>query len=84
MAYTVRLRKDKFVAAALSFGYLSVYSMAKAMKVQRSTVKRVLDGELQPGSVFIASALTAFDVEFDQVFEVVKDTGDSQDPGLPT
>lgn len=73
MALTIRLRGEAFGKAALLAGYASAYGLAKAMQVNRSTVKRVLSGELQPGPAFIGGALTALaPMQFDDLFEVVK------------
>ncbi len=73
MACTVRLRTRTFTNAAAPAGYRSDYALAKVMEVDRSTVKRVIDGELQPGPAFIGGALTApAPLEFGDLFEVVE------------
>ena len=76
-SYTVKLRFDIFTKAARLAGYRSDYSAAKAMGLNRSTVARVMAGELQPGTTFIAGALVALTpMQFDDLFEVVpKPTG---------
>jgi hypothetical protein len=73
MARTIRLRADVFSKAARLAGYTSDYGLSKAMEVNRSTVARVLAGELQPGPAFIGGALTALaPMQFDDLFTVVK------------
>jgi hypothetical protein len=70
--YMVRLRTTKFSNAMALAGIKSNYASAKGMGVNRSTVKRVRTGELQPGSAFIAGGLVAFaPMPFDDLFEVV-------------
>lgn len=72
MPYTVELRTEAFTKAARLAGHTSHYALARAMEVNRSTVTRVLRGQLQPGSAFIAGALTALaPMQFHDLFEVV-------------
>ncbi|WP_121010755.1 helix-turn-helix domain-containing protein [Saccharothrix australiensis] len=72
MPKTIRLRTAAFAKAALLAGYPSDYALAKAMGVNRSTVARVLNGELRPGPAFIGGALTALaPMQFEDLFEVV-------------
>ncbi|WP_342787207.1 hypothetical protein [Saccharothrix saharensis] len=72
MSHTVRLRTDVFTKAARLAGFRSDYALAKAMDVNRSTVARVLSGELQPGPAFIGGALIALaPMQFHDLFEVV-------------
>lgn len=69
---TVMLRTEIFTKAMLLAGFRSDYGMAKAMDVNRSTLARVLSGDLRPGPVFIASALTVLTpMEFKDLFEIV-------------
>ncbi|MEV8442130.1 transcriptional regulator [Actinosynnema sp. NPDC051121] len=71
-SYTVKLRFDIFTKAARLAGYHSDYRAAKAMGLNRSTLARVMSGELQPGTTFIAGALVALTpMQFDDLFEVV-------------
>nr|WP_228122501.1 transcriptional regulator [Saccharothrix syringae] len=50
----------------------SDFALARAMKVDRSTVMRVRAGSLQPGPAFIGGALTALaPMTFDDLFQVV-------------
>ncbi|MFD0201445.1 MULTISPECIES: transcriptional regulator [Saccharothrix] len=71
-AYTVKVRGDMFTKAVRLAGYRSDYSTAKAMGLNRSTVSRVLSGELQPGAAFIAGALVVLEpMTFADLFEVV-------------
>jgi hypothetical protein len=72
MPNTIRLRTDVFTKAARLAGFESDYALAKAMDVNRSTVARVLGGELRPGAAFIGGALIALaPMQFDDLFEVV-------------
>ncbi|MEU4763396.1 transcriptional regulator [Actinosynnema sp. NPDC023794] len=72
MPYTIKLRTDVFTKAARLAGFRSDYALAKAMDVNRSTVARVLAGDLQPGAAFIGGALTALaPMQFDDLFEIV-------------
>ncbi|MBW4719066.1 transcriptional regulator [Saccharothrix obliqua] len=73
MPKTIRLRTKVFAKAALLAGFTSDYALAKAMEVNRSTVARVLSGDLRPGPAFIGGALTALaPMQFDDLFEVVQ------------
>jgi hypothetical protein len=72
MPHTIRLRTDTFTKAARLAGFHSDYGLAKAMDVNRSTVARVLSGELQPGPACIGGALAALTpMQFDDLSEVV-------------
>ncbi|MFT7835156.1 transcriptional regulator [Saccharothrix sp. BKS2] len=72
MAKTIRLRAEQFRKAARLAGYRSDYALANAMEVERSTVHRVLKGDLQPGPAFIGGALTALaPMQFEDLFEVI-------------
>ncbi len=72
MSKTIRLRTKSFTKAALLAGFVSDYALAKAMDVNRSTVARVLSGELNPGPAFIGGALTALaPMQFEDLFEIV-------------
>ncbi|GAA1347414.1 transcriptional regulator [Saccharothrix algeriensis] len=72
MALTIRLKVGTFRRASEMAGFQSVYALAKVMEVNRSTLKRVLEGDLSPGSAFIAGAVTALKpFTFDDLFEVV-------------
>lgn len=69
--YAVRLRDDAFTKAVRLAGFHSDYALAKAMGLNRSTVKRARDGELRPGARFISGALKALaPFEFEDLFEV--------------
>ncbi|TQM83266.1 hypothetical protein FHX81_5684 [Saccharothrix saharensis] len=73
MPFTVRLKNDVFTKAVKLAGFPSDYSLSKKMEINRSTVARVLSGELNPGPVFIAGALKALTpMQFDDLFEVVR------------
>ncbi|CCH29324.1 transcriptional regulator [Actinosynnema sp. NPDC047251] len=72
MPNAIRLRIATFANASLLAGYSSDYALAKAMNLNRSTVARVRNGELQPGSAFIAGALVALKpMQFEDLFDVV-------------
>lgn len=72
MPHTIRLRTDIFTKATRLAGFRSDYALAKAMDVNRSTVARVVSGELQPGPAFIGGALVALaPMQFEDLFEVV-------------
>ncbi|ACU39976.1 transcriptional regulator [Actinosynnema pretiosum subsp. pretiosum] len=73
MPNTIKLRDEAFAKAARLAGYGSDYALAKAMDVNRSTVTRVLSGDLQPGPAFIGGALVALaPMQFHDLFEVVR------------
>jgi hypothetical protein len=81
MPHTIRLRTNMFVRAAQLAGFRSDYGPAKAMDVNRSTVARVVSGQLQPGPAFIGGALVALaPMQFDDLFEVVPLTERSDPP----
>lgn len=72
MPNTVMLRTEIFTKAMVLAGFRSDYGLAKAMGINRSTVARVVNGELRPGAVFIASALTVLaPMEFKDLFDIV-------------
>lgn len=72
MSYTVRLRDESFTKAVSLAGFHSNYALAKAMRLNRSTVVRVRRGVLQPGSAFISGALKALaPMQFEDLFEAV-------------
>ncbi|KOX13713.1 hypothetical protein ADK67_43705 [Saccharothrix sp. NRRL B-16348] len=74
MPYTIKLRTDVFTKAARLAGFRSDYALAKAMEINRSTVARVLSGELQPGPAFIGGALLALTpMQFHDLFDIVPD-----------
>ncbi|MEU4740533.1 transcriptional regulator [Actinosynnema sp. NPDC023658] len=63
-----------FTKAARLAGFRSTYALAKAMDVNRSTVARVLAGEMQPGPAFIAGALLALaPMQFHDLFTIASD-----------
>ncbi len=72
MAKSVKVSVEAFRTAAKEMGYPSDYRLAKDMEIARSTLQRVLTGELQPGPGFIAGALTALPHKgFDDLFVIV-------------
>ena len=71
--YSVRLRSEAFDKAVRLAAFPSDYALARAMKVNRSTVTRVRAGDLQPGPAFIGGALKALEpMAFHDLFEVVQ------------
>lgn len=49
-------------------------AIARYLRLSRTTVKRMLSGELAPGERVIARTLAAFpDLKFDDLFEIVED-----------
>ncbi|TQM82899.1 hypothetical protein FHX81_5310 [Saccharothrix saharensis] len=69
--YAVFLRANSFGRAMTLAGFRSDYALAKAMGLNRSTVKRVRTGELMPGPGFIAGALKALSpMAFEDLFVV--------------
>nr|WP_158852365.1 transcriptional regulator [Saccharothrix deserti] len=71
MSYTVRLRTTAFLQAVRSARMHSDYALTQAMELNRSTVTRVIKGQLNPGPAFIGGALSALNKQFDDLFEVV-------------
>lgn len=79
MGYTVELRVEEFSKLA---GFRSDYALAKKMEVNRSTVARVVAGELTPGPAFIGGALAALaPMDFGNIFRIVKADGKARDEG---
>ena len=73
MSYTIRLRALAFETAARRAGFSSDYALARAMKVDRSTVMRVRKGDLHPGPAFIGGALKALSpMRFDDLFMITQ------------
>lgn len=70
MRAQVRVRVDALDRIATTQGLTSRYALAKRLQLSKSTIGRVLDGEQLPGNPFIAATLSAFDVQFDEVFEL--------------
>jgi hypothetical protein len=73
MSYTVELRVEEFSKLVKLAGFRSDYALAKKMEVNRSTVARVVAGELSPGPAFIGGALAALTpMDFSNIFRIVK------------
>ncbi|GAA3863211.1 hypothetical protein GCM10022243_32170 [Saccharothrix violaceirubra] len=82
MSYTVRLRRDLFAKARNLAGLKSDCALARAMKLNRSTVTRVRSGQLQPGRAFIGGALVALaPFDFHDLFEIRPDDEQPTEPG---
>ncbi|MBB5802893.1 hypothetical protein F4560_002661 [Saccharothrix ecbatanensis] len=87
VGFTVHLRAGLFSRAVTLAGFESDYALARAMEVNRSTVARVRQGELQPGPAFIGGALTALaPMQFADLFAVERigdrEAGVSVDAGV--
>ena len=81
MDFTVKLRVRKFTKAALLAGFSSSYGLAKQMGIHRTTLKRVIEGVVRPGSAFIGGALFALrPMRFEDLFEVVVDREGADPP----
>jgi hypothetical protein len=75
MAPTVVLRTGPLVKHRKKSGLVDDTRLASAMRMHRTTVTRVVAGEMRPGVAFIAGALTAFpDLRFDDLFEIAQAT----------
>ncbi|GAA1335399.1 transcriptional regulator [Saccharothrix algeriensis] len=75
MTWTVKVRVEAFRQAAHRAEFTSAYALGNAMEVERSTVIRVLNGEMRPGPAFIGGALRALKpMAFEHLFEVVRKT----------
>ncbi|MFI9010297.1 transcriptional regulator [Actinosynnema sp. NPDC053489] len=61
---------DRYMRLA---GVSSVDALAQAIRVHRSTLCQVMDGELEPDAAFIAGALVTFaPASFKELFEIVE------------
>ncbi|MFC6091168.1 helix-turn-helix domain-containing protein [Saccharothrix lopnurensis] len=69
--YGIRLRREELCRAREAAGLRSDSALARAIGVNRSTVTRILAGDLQPGAAFIAGVVAVF-ARFDRYFEVVR------------
>lgn len=69
---TVRLRVDAFTAWAGCQGLDSASAAAERIGVDRTTLSRVLSGEIAPGEKFIAAVLTATGAKFERFFEIAE------------
>ncbi|MBW4720719.1 transcriptional regulator [Saccharothrix obliqua] len=77
MAFTLRLNVKRFTRAVRLAGYHSDYALAVRMRINRATLKRVLDGDNNPGPAFIAGALRALSpLRFEDLFDVGEAGGD--------
>lgn len=82
MGYTVELQVEEFSKLVKLAGFRSDYALAKKMEVNRSTVARVVAGELSPGPAFIGGALAALaPVDFSNIFRIVKTDAQERDEG---
>ncbi|MFT7839263.1 helix-turn-helix transcriptional regulator [Saccharothrix sp. BKS2] len=79
--YRIRLCKEELYRARKAAGLRSDYALARAIGVNRSTVTRILAGDLQPGAAFIAGVVAVF-ARFDRYFEVVRGETEVVVPGI--
>jgi len=70
----LRLRVEQLQKHAKRLGVdPSNQAIARHLRISRTTVKRMMSGELAPGERIIAKTLTAFpDLKFDDLFEIVE------------
>lgn len=74
MTSLVRLRRTQLAKYMRLAGGLNQTQLAEKMGVSGSTVYRVLEGRMEPGSRFIAGLLnTVPDLDFDDLFECVSE-----------
>lgn len=67
---TIRLRMDIIEALRETKGLEADCDLAKAMRVNQSTVSRVLRGVSQPGPRFIAGICTALQTPMNHLFAI--------------
>lgn len=79
--YRIKLRRAELDQARKAAGLDSDYALARAIGVNRSTVARVLAGDLQPGAAFIAGVVAVF-ARFDRYFEVLRGQNEVLVPGV--
>jgi transcriptional regulator with XRE-family HTH domain len=75
----VRLRRDKFETYCAQHGLRSLSDRADFIGVHFTTVGRIMRGDLDPGTTFIATATKAFGVGFDDLFEITTGTEPDRD-----
>ena len=68
----VRLRPEKLDELAEERRLAGTTQIAELLGIDRASVHRVRSGESNPGERFIAAALSAFDVDFDDLFEIAE------------
>jgi transcriptional regulator with XRE-family HTH domain len=71
----VRLKRNRYDALAKSKGWVSGTDHARGTGLSQPTVSRILndDKDWYPSPLAIAALLTAFDVDFSELFEVVEE-----------
>jgi transcriptional regulator with XRE-family HTH domain len=69
-AAVIRLRPDAFAQWADDEGLASEAAQADRIGVDRATLSRIRRGVIAPGEQFIAAALTATGMPFEDLFEV--------------
>lgn len=72
---TLRIRRDRLADLQRDHDLSTHKALAEAMRIDAATVSRVLatPPKAAPGPVFIAAALRAFGVRFEDLFETVGD-----------
>ncbi|QLD10925.1 helix-turn-helix domain-containing protein [Microbacterium oleivorans] len=73
---TLIIDSERFKQLRAEQGLDTLQSLAAALRVDKATASRVLNGKAAPGPHFISSVLLTFPVKFEDVFTIV--TGDEQ------
>jgi len=79
----VRLRADRFDTAAAHRGLTTGGQVADALGVDPATVSRVRRGLTHPGEAFIAAAITALGMPFEDLFAIEEEVPDAAGPDQP-
>lgn len=69
-APAIRLRADVWAAWATREDLASETAQARRIGHSQSTLNRILNGDVAPGEKFIAAALAATGMKFEDLFEV--------------
>lgn len=72
----IAVRSKRFEELLAERGLTTNLEAAELIKVNDATISRVRTGKTRPGGKFIAHALRAFPVTFDELFEVQAEEGD--------
>lgn len=68
----IRLRADAFAEWAARQQLETAGAVAEFIRVDRTTLSRVLSGEIVPGEKFIAAVLAASGLRFEYLFEIAE------------
>jgi hypothetical protein len=79
---TLSIDTEAFAAVRASQGYDTVQSLAAALRLDKGTVSRALNGETAPGPKFISSVLLTFPVKFEDVFRIVDTPAAAEAPSV--